>query len=212
MEGQTHTGVFTNRNYGSVIRRSRDGGHTWTEAIRLPPQWGASEGALARARDGALVVSLRTGPEADLESFNDHWRRIRLARSMDDGMTWTDHQVHFRYGKVHTEMITLRNGDILLTYAARMGELEGKMYHGIEAVLSHDNGKTWDWDKRFILFRWAMHQSMHSPVSLELSDGRIMTVLMFIYDAPWNEGSFSSSGLAMTSVIFWSPYPDEKSN
>ena len=74
---------------------------------------------------------------------------------MDDGKTWTDHQVHFRYGKVHTEMITLRNGDILLTYAARMGELEGKMYHGIEAVLSRDNGRTWDWDNRFILFRCA---------------------------------------------------------
>ena len=95
---------------------------------------------------------------------------------MDNGRTWTDHQVHFRYGKVHTKLLTLRNGDILMTYAVRMGELEGDMYHGIEAVLSHDNGRTWDWDNRFILFRWAMHQAMHSPDSLELADGRILTL------------------------------------
>ena len=27
---------------------------------------------------------------------------------------------------------------------------------GQEAVLSRDNGRTWDWDRRFILYRWAM--------------------------------------------------------
>ncbi|MCP4817383.1 MAG: hypothetical protein GY888_33110, partial [Planctomycetaceae bacterium] len=116
----------------SLLRRSRDGGKTWQEGIWLPPQWQTSEGSITRATDGALVVSLRTAQPADFPSFSDHWRRITTARSSDEGKTWTDHQVHFRYGKVHTDLITLKDGRILMTYAARMGELEGKVYHGIE--------------------------------------------------------------------------------
>jgi len=50
-----------------------------------------------------------------------------------------------------------------------------------------------------------MHQSMHSPVSIELSDGRIMAVFLYHYDAPWNEGSFGSSVLGITSAVFWRP-------
>ncbi len=180
VEGETVSGVFATEDNSdasgwtarSLIRRSRDGGRTWNEGIWLPREWQVSEGALARAADGALVVSLRTAQTPGMPSTCDHWRRITTARSVDDGLTWTDHQVHFDYGKVHSGLVTLRNGDILMTYAARMGEL----YHGIEAVLSSDHGKTWDWDSRFVLFRWAMHQSMHSPVSVELADGRILPI------------------------------------
>ncbi len=190
---------------GSLLRRSRDGGRTWNEGIWLPPQWQTSEGSLARANDGALVVSLRTAQAPDMPSYCDHWRRITTARSLDEGLTWTDHQVHFDYGKVHSGLLILDNGDILMTYAVRMGELDGQIYHGIEAVLSRDHGKTWDWARRFILFRWAMHQSMHSPVSVQLADGRTLTVFLFHYDAPWDKGSFSAAVLGMTGVVIWSP-------
>lgn len=94
-----------------------------------------------------------------------------------------------------------------MTYAVRMGELEGDMYHGIEAVLSHDNGRTWDWDNRFILFRWAMHQAMHSPDSLELADGRILTLFTYHYHPSWGKGALGAPGyaLGMTSAVIWSP-------
>lgn len=39
-----------------------------------------------------------------------------------------------------------------MMYAARIGELDGRTYHGHDAVLSHDNAKTGDWDRRYILF------------------------------------------------------------
>lgn len=219
VEGQTITGVFYvqgERREGwtaySLLRRSRDGGRTWGDELWLPPEWLTSEGAITRARDGALVVALRTTQAKGLPSHSDHWRRITTARSMDEGKTWTDRQVHFQYGKVHSKLLTLNNGDILLTYAARMGELDGEMYHGIEAVLSRDNGKTWDWDHRFILFRWAMHQSMHSPQSIELPDGRILTLFGYHYDARWNEGPLGAPGypLGITSAVLWSPYPEDE--
>jgi hypothetical protein len=217
VEDDTVTGLFYcegERRGGwtaySLLRRSRDGGRTWKEGIWLPPEWSTSEGAIARAKDGALVVAMRTAPPDDYPSYSDHWRRITTARSMDEGKTWTDHQVHFKYGKTHSDLIVLRDGRLLLTYAARMGELEGHMYHGIEAVVSRDHGKTWDWDKRFTLFRWAMHQSMHSPCSVELADGRILTVFLYHYHAPWNKGVLGAKGypLGITSVVTWSPDPN----
>ena len=115
--------------------------------------------------------------------------------------------MHFKYGKVHTDLITLKDGRILMTYAARMGELEGKVYHGIEAVISRDHGRTWDWDKRFILFRWAMHQTMHSPCSLELADGRILTLFLYHYGAQWGKTGVGGSArtLGITSAVIWSP-------
>jgi hypothetical protein len=201
----------------SVLRFSDDLGLTWGNPISLPKEWQTSEGALAFARDGALVVALRTGPKRStleasgqpvggLIGYNDHWRRITTARSVDGGTTWTDHQVHFRFGKTHSEMITLPNGDILLTYAVRIGELDGRPYHGIEAVLSHDNGKTWDWANRHFLFRWDMMAAMHSPQSVVLSDGRIMTVFLYHYDATWGKRIVPEAlNIGMVDAIFWSP-------
>ena len=212
VEGEVLSGIFmaaespdaSGWEAGSLIRRSRDGGHTWTEGIWLPREWQVSEGSLARAKDGALVAALRTTQAPGMPTYCDHWRRITSARSLDEGLTWTDHQVHFDYGKVHAELLTLKNGDLLMTYAVRMGELEGEMYHGVEAVLSRDCGRTWDWDRRFVLYRWAMHQSVHSPVSVELADGRILTIFLYHYDAPWFKGSFNSAVLGITSVVIWS--------
>ena len=40
-----------------------------------------------------------------------------------------------------------------MTYAARIGELEGRTYHGIEGVLSHNHGATWDWRHRYYFDR-----------------------------------------------------------
>ena len=94
-----------------------------------------------------------------------------------------------------------------MTYAARMGELEGKIYHGIEAVISNDHGKTWEWENKFTLFRWAMHQTMHSPCSIELKDGRILTVFLYHYGAQWGNTTTggSSRTLGITSAVIWSP-------
>jgi hypothetical protein len=97
---------------------------------------------------------------------------------------------------------------LLLTYAVRHGELDGKVYHGIEAVLSDTDGRTWQWSTRFYLFRWHMHESMHSCQSVQLEDGRILTVFFYHYDAP-NHGPFPRAdppalNVAMCETITWS--------
>lgn len=143
-DGQTVSGVFAAMDQDgfhqsgwaaqAMIRTSRDGGRTWNEGIFLPREWNASEGALTRAQDGALVVSLRTDRAPGLPDFCDHWRRLATARSMDNGLSWTDYQVHFSFGKVHSGLVLLRDGRLLMTYAARIGEVAGEMYHGIVSM------------------------------------------------------------------------------
>lgn len=212
VEGQTVTAIFfvgelprSKLKAGSFLRSSQDAGHTWGEPIFLPDQWNTSEGSITRAQDGALVAALRTDQLEGYPSYNDGWRRITTARSTDNGRSWTSYQVHFKYGKVHSDLLTLANDDILLTYAVRTGELDGHVYHGIEAVLSHDNGKTWDWANKFILFRWSMQQSMHSPASVVLSDGRILTVFLYNYDAPWGKPERASPmNIGMVDGLIWS--------
>ena len=211
VEGTTVYAVFYADGHNAFLRRSDDSGHTWSEPKFLPrfridsepTPFAASEGALTRAADGALVVALRTGAAPGYAlSIYDSWRRIVVARSMDNGETWTDAQVYFKYGKVHSDLVTLPNGDILMAYATRMGELDGEMYHGTEAVLSRDDGRTWDWANRYYLFRWNMHHCMHSVQSVVLADGRIMTVFLYHYDAP-NRVRPEELNLGMVDAIFW---------
>lgn len=212
VEGNTVSAIFFADRHTAFLRRSADSGHTWGEPIPLPKfqntaegPSGFTEGALTRAADGALVVALRTGPSPGYPDYSDHWRRIITARSTDNGKTWTDAQFYFRCGKVHADLLTLPNGDILMTYATRMGELDGQVYHGIEAVLSHDHGKTWDWANRYYLFRWAMMTSMHSPQSVVLSDGRVLTVFLYNYDAPWGKRVLPEAlNIGLVNAIFWS--------
>ncbi len=198
-----------NWNAYSWLWSSHDAGHTWKTPIRLPAEWCTSEGSVTRAKDGALVVSLRTDPFPGYPNYNDHWRRITTARSIDGGLTWTHHQTPFRYGKVHTELLTLPKGDILMVYATRIGELDGHVYHGIEAVLSHDHGRTWDWTHKFILFRWALHESTHSPTSVILSDGRVLTVFLHPWSAPWRNLPVAPRCIGVCSAVLWSPQPGE---
>ena len=94
----------------------------------MPKEWQTSERSLIRARDGAIVISLRTAQEPGYPSYSDHWRRITTARSTDEGKTWTDVICYFKCGKVHTDLKMLHNGDILMTCAARIGELDGQTY------------------------------------------------------------------------------------
>ena len=75
------------------------------------------------------------------------------------------------------------------------------------ASLAFGTGIAW-----FVLLRWAMHQSMHSPQSIELADGRVLTLFGYHYDAKWNEGPLGAAGYPMgiTSAVIWSPYADDE--
>jgi hypothetical protein len=190
---------------GTVMRPYNFVKHTWGDPTFFPRSFMSSEASLARARNGDLVGVFRSGREG-IPAPSDHWRGIVTGYSTDDGRTWTGPFVNSLYGHVHHSLVTFPDGRILMTYAARLGELDGRLYHGCEAVISHDHGRTWDWPGRFILFRWP-DGSMHSPKSVIMDDGRVLTVVMHHTSYTWRDKQTHGNLLALSnvSVVIWNP-------
>ena len=79
------------------------------------------------------------------------------------------------------------DGDIVMTYVVRKGYVDSKdgfPRFGVEAIVSHDHGRTWDLDHKYILHAWAgdikgenaWWPSSQSTSSRLLPDGSIITV------------------------------------
>jgi len=203
--------IKDNNERVSVLHRSRDRGRTWGERVEVP--FMPSEGSIARAADGSLVAAVRTSfcetedffPTKGIPFLNDHWRGITTHRSTDNGKTWSKPYVLARYGHHHQELLRLKNGNIVMTYHSRIGELDGKTYHGVEAILSRDHGQTWDWQSRFIVFRWIPSEGMHSPISVQLSDSRILTVFQHDETGRYNKHTTQGpGGIGRVSMVIWS--------
>ena len=116
----------------------------------------------------------------------DGWRAISTTWSSDNGKTWAEPRVFFRFGRVHANITPLVDGRLVLTHAARIGELDGRIYRGYEAAVSSDNGRTWDWEERYILYR-SNDPTMHSPRTVALNDGRLLTCFMHHITCSWTD-------------------------
>ena len=182
------------------FRWSHDGGRTWEAEIN-PPNWywddthngktwtrGISEGSLVRAKNGTLVASIRTGiPARGVEGpHNDQLEGTGISISKDNGQTWSP--IHFLYktGRMHGHLLRLPNDDLLLTMTLRANVMEGKLLsyrRGCEAVISRDNGLTWDLNNKYILDEWEFHDAHNSSVgqcghlcATLLDDGSVLTI------------------------------------
>ena len=73
-----------------------------------------------------------------------------------------------------------------MTYVVRLGYVdtkEGFRQFGVEAIVSHDHGRTWDFDHKYILHNWVSNQkgenawwpSSQATSSQLLPDGSIIT-------------------------------------
>jgi hypothetical protein len=169
------------------LRFSADMTRTWAETV-APPQWkGVSEVSLLRAKNGALVAACRTDIPAHFKGETlDHYEGLAVSISKDDGHTWSDLNRLYEWGRHHPHMFVAPNGDIVMTYVVRKGYVdtaEGMIQFGIEAILSHDNGLTWDLDHRYILHSWPGNRkgkeswwaSSQATSSVLFPDGTILT-------------------------------------
>ncbi len=190
---------------GTVMRPYNFVQHVWGEPTFFPVDFQSSEASMTRAQNGDLVASFRSARKG-IPAPSDHWRGIVTAFSTDDGRTWSKPAVHSLYGHVHHSLITFPDGRILMTYAARIGELDGRTYHGHEAVFSHDNGRTWDWARRYILFR-GTDGCMHSPQSILMDNGRVLTIVMHPVSYTWRDNTTRGNLIAVSNVsaVLWQP-------
>ena len=154
-----------------MVRWSKDGGRTWFREDS-PKEWiwedtykgkthkrSVSEGSLTRAKNGWIVAALRTDtPAKYIHPYNDNMEGIGISISKDNGKTWTPINIIFKGGRMHANLITLANGNLVMTYVVRRDVDQNADFvsfrRGFEAVISRDNGLTWDIDDRYILDEW----------------------------------------------------------
>ena len=169
------------------LRFSTDRGRTWTSGVQIPQWRGVSEVALLRAANGDLVAACRTDiPPKFKGQTLDHHEGLAVSISKDGGRSWSKLEKLFDWGRHHPSMLLMPNRDIVITYVVRLGYVNapnGMPQFGIEAVVSHDNGATWDLDHRYLLHVWtgnrkdenAWWASSQCTSSVLLPDGNLLT-------------------------------------
>jgi len=182
------------------LRWSYDGARTWVDETE-PQAWrweetyqgqtyvrSGDEGALTRAANGWLVAALRTAvpPQFFAWPHSDQYMGTGISISKDNGKTWSPVNILFPAGRMHGHIMTLPNGDLVLTVTVRHDMDDSGLVsyrRGVEAIVSHDNGLTWDLEHKYILDEWeffdpqspAIGQCGHLYATL-LDDGSILTV------------------------------------
>ena len=202
----------------TYLRWSRDGGRTW-ENQTSPREWqwkdtfenktyprGTSEGSLVRADNGWIVAGLRMDmPAKWIAAHNDNYCGFGISVSKDNGKTWSPIKAVHHGGRMHGHFVKLGNGDLVMIYVMRQDiAQDGLSYasykRGCGALLSRDNGRTWDISREYRLheFDYATESRGISVLacghccSTLLDDGNILTAY----------GHYLSKGAAM---IRWQP-------
>ena len=143
------------------IRFSTNLGRTWSKD-RPVPQWkGFNEAQMIRAKNGDLVCCLRSDIHKRYKNRNlDHFGGMGVSISKNNGETWSNINLIYDWGRHHQSLVLMPNGNIVMTYVVRAGyppAANGYTMFGIEAIVSHDHGQTWDLDRTYVLYEWVGH-------------------------------------------------------
>jgi len=168
------------------VRFSSDTGRSWSGEIRVPEWHRVNEVAFLRAADGNIVAACRTDNPDRFKDRIDHYGGLAVSTSTDDGQTWSELDVLYEHGRHHPSIVLMSDGQIVMTYVVRVGypkDAEGFAQFGIEAVVSRDNGRTWDMSHRYLLARWSANNkgdnywwaSCQGTSNVLLPDGTILT-------------------------------------
>jgi len=116
------------------------------------------------------------GYHPEWDDGNEGHDYLAITESLDDGHTWAAPRPVTYYMEVPGHLLVLQDGRLLLTYGVRHYPM------GAQALLSEDEGKTWDVENRLMLcwfgaLCWnAVHPYPNGhPFSAQRPDGRIIT-------------------------------------
>ena len=175
--------------------RSTDKGITWerSESVSLPDYNGMpydnyagffTEDYTIAAASGKLLHWIRVGPPGPMHPMNDgrpvprghdNIDRTMMCESTDQGLTWTNLRDFGDYGNLYPRAMRLRDGRLMVTYTQRaLGAVLG-----LRAVLSHDDGETWDFQNDQIVIDAKTPPGMWSGggfgSTVELDDGTLVS-------------------------------------
>jgi len=201
--GYSANGELGTKNYYSqpFVRISYDTGNTWTKPRKIDELKGYNEINVVQANNGDLVAACRRDPNpvyfANHQTEFDNYGGLSISISKDGGRTWSVPKNVFPYGRHHPSMLLLNDGrTILMTYAVRVGGALGTSdnfndssdhypYYGIEAIVSKDNGRTWNVKNRYVLSRWRgnipttklnyFFRSSQSTSTIQMKNGTLLT-------------------------------------
>ena len=118
-----------------------------------------------------------------IPTSNDSADRTGWTRSVDGGRTWAPIRDFGDYGQMYPRVTRLRDGRLILTYTQR--GLEYPL--GLRAVLSHDDGDTWDFAHDQIVIDgstpWGADQGGGFGNTIQLEDGTLISCYS------WNPGN-----------------------
>lgn len=154
------------------ITRSPDGGRTWSPSVLVgKPVCGCCGTVMAENAEGELFAGTRSA-FLELEGSYDAVRDLVLARSSDDGATWSS------LAKVHNDGFKVSGcPDVALGLASdSAGRLHAAWYTGTEAhpgvfYARSDDGQTWTKPLALLHGKWAPYADVRLVV-----DGK---------DQPW---------------------------
>ena len=148
----------------AFVVRSRDEGRTWDQpsvvAYDLEQRTEFSEPALVLLPGGRLLAVMRS------EGY------LYQAFSTDGGWVWQGLKRTPMWG-FPAHLLSLADGRVLCTYGYRREPF------GVRAVLSGDEGESWDTDNEIIIRGDGLHSDLGYPASVQLQDGRILSVYYF---------------------------------
>lgn len=195
------------------VRFSTNSGATWGNPIAVPQWLGVNEVTFTKAANGNIIAACRTDyPPRFAKTQVDHYGGLAVSISSDNGATWSTLNKLFTWGRHHPSIVLLPNNDLLMTYVVRLGytsDKDGFPRFGVEAVLSHNNGLTWDIDHRFVLAEWsgnvkgdkAWYGGVQSSSTVVLPSGTIVTAFgVGFNNAPDTEPCIFDIGLIRWTV------------
>lgn len=206
----------------AYLRVSVDEGRTWNTEVEVPQWLGVNELSLIVARNGDWVAACRVDepPSFSLKPYPDLYSGLGVSVSKDQGKTWSERTSLYEFGRHHPSMVLLPDGRLVMTYVVRAGYPEtddGFPQFGIEAVVSDDNGQTWDMDHRYILASWVGNIdvasgprngwcSPQSTSTVLLPDGSILTA----FGTGFRNQPDSKVWLMDVALVTWRPLENVK--
>jgi len=159
---------------------------SWSREASVPEWYGVNEVALVRARNGDIVAACRTDNPVRFKGELDLYSGMGVSISRNNGATWSALNRLYEYGRHHPSLVVLSNGDIVMPYVVRIGypnTKDGFPRFGVEAVLSHDHGQTWDLDHKYLLAYWTGKVTgrnswwglSQTTSTVQLPDGSLLT-------------------------------------
>lgn len=159
-------------NEAAVMLKSVDKGATWTYLSTMADDPGGKLGhfqepGIVRTKSGRIVAAIRNQGEDNA---------IWTTWSDDAGKTWVPVRKSGMIGHP-ADLLQLADGRLLCTYGQRSARHADP--GGIRATFSLDNGETWQVEKEVAIRQDFLNWDIGYPESMQLGDGRILTVYYF---------------------------------